>query len=126
MHIFIRFLIYTNLLVGGMYAITKFLINHYHLNLLIHLEKLFIFHLVVSIFVLLIIYTIFSLLKKYTAYAFIGTSFIRMAAITIFVLPLMKKAIETPILETFIIMIPYFVLTAVEAFFTIKLVNTSK
>lgn len=126
MFFFIRFVIYVCVVVALSFGIMEFLVKHNQLELFWSVDKICLFHLALSLCVLYVINTIHKRLPKHTAYAFLGTSVVRMIAVIIFVLPLAKHSKETPIWEVFFLVIPYFILTAVEAIFTVKLIQIKK
>lgn len=123
MNVFFRFCIYAFLLVCAMFFVAQAIVQRYQITLFFELEKLFLFHLALSECVMIIVYTIFVLSRKNTAFAFLGTGLIRMVAIVLFIFPLIKEEFSASPVETFFLMIPYFILTALEVMFTIKLVN---
>lgn len=123
MNIFFRFL----LLIIALSALTYFsleaIVNKYDISSFLGISQISLFHFTLSVCVISIIYTIHSFLKKYTAFAFLGTALIRMIAIIIFIFPLIKNTEKTPISDALFVVIPYFIFTIVEAFFTIKLIK---
>lgn len=123
MNVFLRFCIYAFLLVCAMFFVAQAIVQHYEIALFFELEKLFLFHLILSECVMIIVYTIFVLSRKNTAFAFLGTGLVRMVAIVLFIFPLIKEEFSASPVETFFLIIPYFVLTAMEVVFTIRLIN---
>ncbi|WP_018280339.1 hypothetical protein [Capnocytophaga cynodegmi] len=123
MNIFFRFL----LLIIALSALTYFsleaIVNKYEISSFLGISQISLFHFSLSVCVISVIYTIHSFLKKYTAFAFLGTALIRMIAIIIFIFPLIKNTEKTPISDALFVVIPYFIFTIVEAFFTIKLIK---
>lgn len=124
MKIFIRFFLLVSIFTALIYFVLKMLKEYYQLSLFLSIDKICLFHFSLSLFVLCVIYTIFSFLKKYAAFAFLATALVRMGAVVVFMFPLVKKTVETPIADTLFVVIPYFVFTVIEAIFTVKLIHS--
>lgn len=123
MNIFFRFLLLIIALSVLTYFSLETIVNKYDISSFLGISQISLFHFSLSVCVISIIYTIHSFLKKYTAFAFLGTALIRMIAIIIFIFPLIKNTEKTPISDALFVVIPYFIFTIVEAFFTIKLIK---
>ncbi|MDO5104283.1 hypothetical protein [Capnocytophaga sp.] len=123
MKLFFRYLLLIISVTALTYGALHTLTTHYNLRPLLDIRDICLLHLSLSVCVLSIICTINIFLKKHTAYAFLATAFIRMGAIVLFVLPLAKKTIETPVTDVLFVVIPYFIFTVIEALFTIKLLK---
>ncbi|WP_238251262.1 hypothetical protein [Capnocytophaga cynodegmi] len=123
MNIFFRFLLLIIALSTLTYFSLETIVNKYEILSFLGISQISLFHFSLSVCVISIIYTIHSFLKKHTAFAFLGTALIRMIAIIIFIFPLIKNTEKTPISDALFVVIPYFIFTIVEAFFTIKLIK---
>lgn len=123
MNIFFRFLLLIIALSTLTYFSLEAIVNKYEISSFLGISQISLFHFSLSVCVISVIYTIHSFLKKYTAFAFLGTALIRMIAIIIFIFPLIKNTEKTPISDALFVVIPYFIFTIVEAFFTIKLIK---
>ncbi|MFK8266693.1 hypothetical protein [Capnocytophaga cynodegmi] len=123
MNIFFRFLLLIIALSTLTYFSLETIVNKYEILSFLGISQISLFHFSLSVCVISVIYTIHSFLKKYTAFAFLGTALIRMIAIIIFIFPLIKNTEKTPISDALFVVIPYFIFTIVEAFFTIKLIK---
>lgn len=123
MNIFFRFLLLIIALSTLTYFSLETIVNKYEISSFLGISQISLFHFSLSVCVISVIYTIHSFLKKYTAFAFLGTALIRMIAIIIFIFPLIKNTEKTPISDALFVVIPYFIFTIVEAFFTIKLIK---
>lgn len=126
MKIFVRFFLLVIVFTALTYFVLKMLKEYYQLPLFLNVDKICLFHFSLSLCVLSVIYTIHIFLKKYTAFAFLGTTLIRMGAVIIFMFPLVQKTVETPIVDALFVVIPYFVFTAIEAIFAVKLIHSGK
>lgn len=123
MNIFFRFLLLIIALSTLTYFSLETIVNKYEILSFLGISQISLFHFSLSVCVISIIYTIHSFLKKHTAFAFLGTALIRMIAIIIFIFPLIKNTEKTLISDALFVVIPYFIFTIVEAFFTIKLIK---
>ena len=119
----LRYFLYAFLLVMLMVFASEAIVSRYDLVSLLNLHKLFLFHFFLSVFVMGIIYTIFLIKRKYTAFSFLVTALVRMGAVILFIFPLVKKTDKPLVFDTFLIIIPYFILTTLEVIFTLKLIN---
>ncbi|MDO4228878.1 MAG: DUF6168 family protein [Capnocytophaga sp.] len=126
MKIFLRFLVSVLVLTAVTYFVQQWLVEQYDLSLFLGVKKISLFHLILSIGVLTIIYTTHYFLPKYTAFSFLATALVRMGAVIAFVFPLVKKTEQIPIVDTFFVVIPYFIFTLLEAIFTVKLIQQKR
>ncbi|CEN42908.1 conserved membrane hypothetical protein [Capnocytophaga canis] len=122
---FVRFFLTVCVVIALTQFLMDLLIKQYALNLFSSVEKICLFHLILSLGVLTIIYTVHRLRPKYTSFAFLGTAFLRMGTMVAFVLPLAKAVEQTPITDVIFLMVPYFILTTIEAIFTVKLIRNA-
>lgn len=122
MSIFFRFLLLVIVFTLLTYFSLETIVSNCNISSFLGVGRICLFHFCLSVCVLSIIYTIYLFLRKHTAFAFLGTALIRMIAIIIFVFPLIN-AEQTPITDTLLVIIPYFLFTILEAVFTIKLIK---
>lgn len=126
MSVFIRYSIGISLFLFVMYSISVYISDYYKIELFREMKIIYLFHWAVTVFILLFIYTTHTIAPNYTGFSFLASSLFRLIAVIIFFWPLVNNHSYNPKNEVLCFMPPYFVLKAVEAFFTVRLLNIKK
>ncbi|MDO5606929.1 MAG: hypothetical protein Q4G08_00585 [Capnocytophaga sp.] len=120
------FLILTVAITVMMYFVAQQIVDSQGITLYRGVRLIYVFHGVLSVFVLGFILTVYYIAPKYTGFAFLGSSLFRLVGTVLFLLPLVGGKAENPEAEIMFFMPPYFLLTAIEAYFAVRLLQIQK
>jgi len=85
--------------------------------------SIYLFNIVATFLVYLFLIFVHKTFANYTGFAFLGASFFRMMAAILFLIPLIKAHVKSPIVDISTFFIPYFLFLLFETYFTIRLIN---
>ncbi|MFH6945344.1 hypothetical protein [Flavobacterium sp. FlaQc-50] len=85
--------------------------------------SIYLFNIAATFLVYLFLIFVNKNFSTYTGFAFLGTSFIRMMAGVVFLIPFIKSNVKDPIIDLGAFFIPYFLYLLFEVYFTIRLLN---
>lgn len=85
--------------------------------------SIYLFNIVATFLVYLFLIFVNKNFPNYTGFAFLGASFFRMMLAIIFLIPLIKGDVKSPIVDLSTFFIPYFLFLLFETYFTIRLIN---
>lgn len=85
--------------------------------------SIYLFNMAATFLIYLLLVFVNKNFSTYTGFAFLGTSFIRMMAAVVFLIPFIKSNAIDPIIDITTFFIPYFLFLLFEVYFTIRLIN---
>ena len=85
--------------------------------------SIYLFNIIATFLVYLFLIFVNNNFENYTGFAFLGASFFRMMAAILFLIPLIKGNVKSPIVDLSTFFIPYFLFLLFETYFTIRLIN---
>jgi hypothetical protein len=84
---------------------------------------IYLFNITATFLVYLLLIFVNKNFSTYTGFTFLGTSFLRMMAAVVFLIPFIKSNLKDPIIDLGAFFIPYFLFLLFEVYFTIRLIN---
>ena len=115
------FIPFSIILFGFQYYIMDSLSEKY--NFFYEAWSIYLFNIAATFVVYLLLIYIHKNVPTYTGFTFLGASFFRMMLAIIFLIPLIKGDVKSPIVDLSTFFIPYFLFLLFETYFTIRLIN---
>ena len=81
------------------------------------------FHLVATLIIYIFLIFVHKSFPEKTGFAFLAGGILKMMAVLIFLIPLIKADVEDPVPDMAAFFIPYFLFLFFETFFAVKLIN---